>query len=78
MPFGQEPQYGLIGGDCKPKPPLVGVECGLKTPLVCEPIAYCLQAATANRQFTYRYAWAPILERWSPMGLTFGGRPSSS
>src|SRR5919108_1134898 len=36
----------MTSGDCEPDPALVGAECEPKTPLVCEPIAHCLQAAT--------------------------------
>ena len=41
-------ECGLIGGECEPRPPRVGVECEPKTALVCEPIAYCLQPAIVN------------------------------
>jgi hypothetical protein len=41
-------QYGVVGGDCAPKPSLVGAECEPGDPFVCEPIAHCLQAATPS------------------------------
>jgi hypothetical protein len=43
-------ECGLIGGDCGLTGSSVGAECEPKTPLVCEPMCRCLQAATASGQ----------------------------
>jgi hypothetical protein len=46
----EEPECGLISGDCELTGGSVGAECGPKMPLVCEPTCHCLRAATVNRE----------------------------
>jgi predicted amidophosphoribosyltransferase len=45
----QEPESELVCSECGFAVPHICSNCGLKSAVVCEPIAHCLQAATSMR-----------------------------